>query len=475
VYEEERRRNQMISRKRAITITILLLIVSNVATYAFLTKGSPAASVPLSDPKFGNFVTVLNYLQTRYVDKLELDKLIDGATQGLVKATGDPYSSYMSQSEWKELMIRASGNYAGIGVYIGARDRYITVIAPIKGTPAEKAGFKAGDLITKVDGKDIIDMASDKVADMIRGTEGTKVTLTVVREGVPAPFEVEVTRAFINVPAADWKMAAPGIGYIQLREFNNQATKQTQQAITELKAQGAKAFILDLRGNPGGLVDEAVGVSDLFIPAGPVVHVIDRNGKKDTMSAKSGGLKLPLAVLIDGGSASASEIVAGAIQDTKSGTLVGQKSFGKGSVQLLMTLKDGAGLKLTVQKYYTPSMRSIHGIGIQPDVLVEPDKVSLQYQPVVAKRTLKKGDVGLEILAIQERLKFLGYAPDSDGVFGAATEIAVKKYQVAASIAQTGIVDQTSLDSINQQVSAKQKTIDTQLDKAIEVLKDKVK
>lgn len=462
----------MVDRRKALAILVIALVLSNAITYTVATQ-RVGQRLSINDARFEKFLNVLELVQNRYVEKVDEQKIIDGATAGLVKAIGDPYSAFLDPREWKELMIRASGNYAGIGIYIGVKDKYITVIAPIKGTPAEKAGFKPGDIILKVDGNDIVDMPSDKVADMIRGPEGTKVKLTVVREGSTVPFDVEVTRAKINVPAAEWHMVQPDIGYIQIREFNNQATKQTAQAVQELKSKGAKAFIVDLRGNPGGLVDEAVGVCDVLLGKGPVVHIVDRNGKKETLSARGEGLGMPLAVLIDGGSASASEIVAGAVQDRKAGVLIGQKSFGKGSVQHLITLKDGSGLKLTTQKYYTPSGRSIHGMGIEPDIKVAADSQK-RLEPVAFKKVLKKGDVSLDVLAIQERLKLLGYSPETEGFFGPNTETAVKKLQATQGLPQTGSVDARTLEAINLLVSSKQKSIDTQLDKAIEVLRQKL-
>lgn len=462
----------MIDRRKAFVLLVVAVLLTNGLTYHTLTQRR-TTGMSIHDAQFEKLLSVLKQVQERYVDEVDVQKLIDGATAGLVRATGDAYSAYLEPREWKDLMIRASGNYAGIGIYIGAKDRYITVIAPIRGTPAEKAGLRTGDIITRVNGEDIMDMPTDKVATLIRGPEGTKVRLTIVREGMTAPFEIEVTRANISVPAADWKMAEPGIGYIQIREFNSQATKQTSQAIAELKNQGAKAIILDLRGNPGGLVEESVGVADLFIDKGPVVHVIDKSGKKETLSARSAGLGMPLVVLIDGGSASASEIVAGAIQDTKSGTIVGQKSFGKGSVQLLMTLKDGSGLKLTTQKYYTPSGRSIHGTGIEPDVVVKPETGVARFAPISTAKSLKRGDVSVDVLGLQERLKFLGYSPEMEGAFGPQTEASVKRFQASRSLGQTGIADPKTLEELNMQVSQKQKPADIQLDKAIEIIKQK--
>ena len=462
----------MVDRRRVALALVVAVVLTNAITYELVTSRAPVGGKAL-DARFEKFWNVLEVVQRQYVDQIDMQKLVEGATAGLVKATGDAYSSYMEPREWKDLLIRASGNYAGIGIYIGAKDRYITVIAPIKGTPAEKAGVKPGDTIVKVDGKDIIDMPSDKVADLIRGKEGTKVKITLMRQGTSAPIDLEITRAAINVPAADWEMLEGNIGYIRVREFNSQATKQCAEAINELKARGAVAFVVDLRGNPGGPVEEAVGVADLLLDKGAVVHVIDRAGKKETLNAQAPGLGLPLVVLIDAGSASASEIVAGAVQDHKAGTIVGQKSFGKGSVQTLMTLKDGSGLKLTTQKYYTPNMRSIHGVGVEPDVKVEPEAPKDRLEPLTLKNDHKLGNVSLDILNIQKRLESLGYHLVADGMFGPLTETTVRQFQSENKLRVTGIMDQKFIETLNTKVDALRKPVDTQLQKAMDILKQK--
>ncbi len=460
----------MVTRRKALLLAVVAVLLTNALTYAALTLSS-FSRLSIQDVEFSKLLMVLDHIERRFVDEVDRTELIEGAVAGMVRATGDPYSAYYKPREWRDLMIRASGNYFGIGIYIAAKDRYITVIAPIRGTPAEKAGIRAGDLIIRVDDRDIIDMSADQVADLIRGPEGTMVKLTIVREGVSQPIEIQVARAAISVPAAEWSMMDGGIGYIRITEFNNQATPQVKQAIAELKARGAEAFVVDLRQNPGGLIDSAVGVTDLFIDKGPVVHVMDRDGHRETHNSRSPGLGLPFVVLIDGGSASASEIFAGAVQDTASGVIVGQKSFGKGSVQVLITMNDGSGLKITIQKYYTPNGRSIHGTGITPDVVVEPEAPAHTFEPLESRESIRAGDVSITVLGLQHRLQFLGYQVPTGGVFDLSTEQALKHFQKDSGLLASGEADYDTLELINREVEEKQKPHDVQLEKAVEVLK----
>lgn len=372
---EERVPTPFFNRRNVAIIAILLVLALSWGIYAAATYLQRSLAV-LENPKFRKLMTVIELVQKNYVDpdKVNLDGLLEGAMDGVVRALGDPYSDYMTADEYKEMKIHLSGNFEGIGVTIAVEGNFITVIAPIKGTPAYKAGLKAGDRITKVDGKDIVGATPDQAARLIRGPAGTPVTLTIIRKGEQTPQDITIVRAPIQVPSVDWAMLPGGIGYIYISNFNENTAKGLDQALKELRSGGMKGLLLDLRHNPGGYLDQAEYAAQLFVPAGPIVSTVDRQGNQKVTNSNSKGFNLPLVVLVDGASASASEILAGAIKDRGVGILVGTKTFGKGTVQNIIPLDDGSAVKITTQKYLTPSGAFIHGKGIEPNVVVELNK-----------------------------------------------------------------------------------------------------
>jgi len=324
---------------------------------------------------------VMRAIQEQYVDPVAPETLNLGALKGMVGALGDRYSTYFTADEYDRFVEHFEG-FTGIGVTveISQKTGLVTVVAPIKGSPGEKAGLRAGDAIIAVDGKDTTNMDLNAVVALIKGPKGTRVKLTVQREGAPRPLEFTITRDVITMPVLDFRMLdqASGIGYVQLYEFNKGAAAQLKDAIGQLRTEGMKGLILDLRQNPGGLLTEVVDVAALLLPPQePVVHVIERGKEKRTL--RTSGERAwdgPLLVLVDGGSASASEILAGAVKDLKVGTLLGTTTFGKGSVQSFWELSDGSGIKLTTAKYLTAGEKAINGVGIDPDIVVEnPNKV----------------------------------------------------------------------------------------------------
>ncbi len=295
--------------------------------------------------------------------------LMTGAIRGAVAAAGDPYTDYFDAKTLKDFLAEAEGSFSGVGLVLGMRDKQITVIAPIESTPADAAGIVSGDRVLAIDGQTTKDMPLDKAVSLIRGPEGVPVTLTVSRAG-ENNRDYTLVRAVIQIKSVFGKMLDGGIGYLRLTYFNNHTGEDLDAAIRDLQAQGMQAVILDLRNNPGGLISASVKVASRFIPQGPVVSVVARDGSRRTSNTEGDNLGLPLVVLINGGSASASEIVAGAIQDTHAGTLVGTRSFGKGSVQTLVPLGDDTALKITTARYHTPADRVIDNIGIEPDIFV---------------------------------------------------------------------------------------------------------
>ncbi|MBP1765435.1 MAG: ctpB 1 [Firmicutes bacterium] len=358
----------MTSRRKLILGSVLLVL----ATF-LLTSGAFIYLLGLKTPDAAGTIKLFRAMQlikTRYVEEVPADQLMAGAIKGMVNSLGDPHSVYMDANMYKEFMIQTEGSFGGVGIVIGVKDKVLTVIAPVEGTPGEKAGIKSGDQIVKIDGQETKNMALDEAVGKIRGPEGTQVVLTILRAGSEEK-DYQLTRSNIQIKTVTGKMLENQVGYIRISMFNENTGNDFIHKYQELEQSGMKALILDLRDNPGGLLEESVKVAGKLVPKGPVVSVVTRDGKRDVHSSTLEKVPYPAVVLVNGGSASASEIVAGAVQDTGSGTLVGVKTFGKGSVQTLLRLDMKTAIKLTIAKYYTPSDRSINGTGIMPDVVVE--------------------------------------------------------------------------------------------------------
>ncbi|MBP2640582.1 MAG: ctpB 1 [Firmicutes bacterium] len=356
------------SRRKLILGSVFLVL----ATF-ILTSGAFIYLLGLKSPDAAGAVKLFRAMQlvkTRYVEEVPVDTLMAGAIKGMVTSLGDPHSVYMDANMYKEFMIQTEGSFGGVGIVIGVKDKILTVIAPVEGTPGEKAGIKSGDQIVKIDGQETKNMALDEAVGKIRGPEGTQVVLTILRPG-SEPKDYPVTRSNIQIKTVAGKMLEDQIGYIRISMFNENTGNDFTRKYQELEQAGMKALVLDMRDNPGGLLEESVKVAGKLVPKGPIVSVVTRDGKRDVHSSTLEKVPYPAVVLVNGGSASASEIVAGAVQDTGSGTLVGVKTFGKGSVQTLLRLDMQTAIKLTIAKYYTPSDRSINGTGIMPDVVVE--------------------------------------------------------------------------------------------------------
>ena len=315
----------------------------------------------------------IQVVKGQYVGDVDGVNLMTGSVKGMVNALGDPYSVYMDPKMYSELMLETKGSFGGVGIVLGVKDKTLTVVAPIEGTPAEAAGILSGDAIIRIDALDTKDMALDEAVGKIRGPEGSEITLTILRPS-QEPKEYKLTRATIVLKTVSGKMLSDEIGYIRLSMFSETTGSDFAQKMTELEEKGMKSLVLDLRNNPGGLINESVKVASLLVPKGPVVSVISKDGSRETMQSTMDKPTIPLAVLVNGGSASASEIVAGAIQDLEVGKLIGVKTFGKGSVQRLVPLDKESAVKITIAEYHTPKDRAIHGKGLEPDIVVEMPK-----------------------------------------------------------------------------------------------------
>jgi len=336
---------------------------------------------------------VIQLIEKEYVDDVESKELIQKAIQGMVQSL-DPHSSLLPPEAFEDLQIDTKGKFTGIGIHITMKDGFVTVISPIEDTPAYKAGIIAQDRIIKVDGKPVKDLR--EAVNMMRGPKGTRVSVTIARQGEKEPIDFELIRDVIPIVSVKEVDLKPGYNYIRLSQFSGSTTKELEAALKKMESAKVpmKGLILDLRNNGGGLLNQAIKVSDLFLEEGKILSIKGRNKKntKEYMATPDVvNRKYPIVVLINSGSASASEIVAGALQDQKRALILGTTSFGKGSVQTVETLRDGSGLKLTIARYYTPSGRSIQAKGIEPDIVLKHKRIDpkeLQEEGLLKEKDL---------------------------------------------------------------------------------------
>ncbi len=343
------------------------------------------------------FSDVLDIVKENYVQEVQDEELVEGAISGMLKRL-DPHSSYLNPDAYKELQVETRGSFGGIGIEITIRDGLLTVVSPLEGTPAYDLGIQAGDRIIMVDGKSTKEMTLMEAVKNMRGPKGTKVVLTIMREGFVKPQEFVITRATISIKSVRTKVLEPGYVYLRLSQFQSTTIRDLRKALTKLEKenQPVKGLILDLRNNPGGLLDQAVKVSDEFLDNGLIVYTGGRLKGQDMRFEAHQNTKphaYPIVVLVNEGSASAAEIVAGALQDHKRAVVVGVKTFGKGSVQTVMPLRNGAALRLTTAVYYTPNGRSIQAKGIEPDIVIERILPQGQEQETERPRVIREEDL----------------------------------------------------------------------------------
>ena len=337
------------------------------------------------------FLYTLGRIHSGYVGEYTDKKLFEGAMHGLVESLDDPYSEYLNEEGFARLNEMTDGTFGGIGVVLGQRNKEFVVISPMEGSPGAKAGIEAGDKILKVNDVDTKGRSLEDVVSTIRGKKGTNVKLLLEHKN-GEQFTADIVRDDIKIKSVAGKMLPDSkIGYIRISMFNENTGEEFKKAYEKLEQEGMQATLLDLRHNPGGLLGECVKVANYIVPNGPVVSITDKKGKTQVYKSKLEKVKYPLAVLIDHGSASASEIVSGAVQDTKAGKLFGVKTYGKGCVQSVFHITADTGLKLTTAMYYTPSGRSIHKVGVEPDVEIElPEKAVTDEQLKKAEEYLKE-------------------------------------------------------------------------------------
>ena len=367
------------------SIPSLLLVLLGTVLGASLVIGQSVlaqrsgATLPLDELR--TFTEVFARIKNDYVEPTEDGTLLENAIRGMLSGL-DPHSTYLVPNDYQELQAGTSGEFGGLGIEVGMEDGFVKIIAPIDDTPAQRAGVEAGDLIIRLDDTPVKGMSLTDAVKVMRGKPGTDIVLTIVREGVDRPIEITITRDVIRVTSVRSRSLEPGYGYVRISQFQVRTGENLREEIDKLQADadgGLKGLVLDLRNNPGGVLSAAVSVSDAFLDSGTIVYTEGRMDDAElTFSAKGSDVLdgTPLVVLVNGGSASASEIVAGALQDHRRAVIMGEKTFGKGSVQTILPMDNGSALKLTTARYYTPSGTSIQARGIVPDITLERMRVS---------------------------------------------------------------------------------------------------
>lgn len=321
------------------------------------------------------FISVLGLVKTQSLYDIDNSRIFEGAASGIVSSLNDPYSQYLDKETYEDLKIRVEGTFGGIGVYVlQDEEGHLKIVSPIKGTPAYKAGIKDGDIITKINGESTVGMNQDDAVHLMRGDPGTQLTLSVYRDSEKKEYDFPIIREIINVPSVEAKVidSAQKIGYISLNQFASRSAEEIKTSLNDLiENKGIQGLILDLRNNGGGDFDVAIKIAGIFLDGDKVVSVADSKGNKEEFRADAGKVDIPMVVLVNENSASASEILAAALRDNERAVLVGKKTFGKGLVQTVFPLRNGGALKLTTQKYYTPDGVDINEVGITPDYVVE--------------------------------------------------------------------------------------------------------
>jgi carboxyl-terminal processing protease len=433
-------------------------------------------------PAYGQGIQVrdigdlIQMIEEEYLFEVSQQELLEGAMRGIFYPL-DPYSNYFSQEEYTTFDERNAGNFAGIGVILSEYDGELMIDEVIQGGPAARVGLKAGDMILAVDGKTAEESGLLELLKLLKGQPNTKVRLMVKKTGTDQILATEVTREIIKLQPVTYKVLENNIGYIKIDEFIEKVSDEVEKAVEALMKAEVKGIIVDVRNNPGGILDEAVNVADIFLPKDkPVVYIEYKDKSQQTLFSRKEPVEIPLVVLVDQGSASASEILAAAIQENNAGTVIGTTTYGKGTVQMVAELANGGGMKLTFARYLTPKKNWIHEKGVTPDVVIEnPEKVQLPvFAPLIEDKTYEVGDKGLNVYGAQQRLNFMGYREVvPTGSMDGVTMAALKDFQQENNLtAKNGLLDMETRDALNNKIADTylKSPEDVQLNKAVELL-----
>ncbi|WP_419152109.1 S41 family peptidase [Aeribacillus alveayuensis] len=458
-------------KKRNLILGIILIPLFSVGiSYLFFQsqKGS------MNQQGFDKLVEAYEILEKNYVEDIDQKVLIEGAIKGMVESLGDPYTTYMDVEESKGFHESISSSFEGIGAEVTEKNGKITVVSPIKGSPAEKSGLKPEDQIIEVDGQNIEGMSVHEAIMLIRGEKGTKVELKIERKGIGV-INLTITRDTIPIQTVYTDVTDDKIGKIQITRFSEKTGQELAEALMDFEKQQVKGIIIDLRQNPGGLMDQAIAMTDMFLNKGDtILQVEQKDGTVETFKAENPSVvKVPVVVMTDNGTASAAEIMAAALHESANIPIVGEKTFGKGTVQNAQDFPDGSSIKYTIAKWLTPSGNWIHEKGLKPQFEVSlPEYANISYlDPNI---TLKEGDSSPEVKTAEEMLKAIGYQVKVDGFFDHAEEKVVQSFQAEQKLTETGQIEGETTTKLMELVRNKILENDTQMKKAIDVLKEEL-
>ncbi|MFC4354664.1 S41 family peptidase [Chryseomicrobium palamuruense] len=456
-----------------VIVLFLTATVSAGVTMLALTTGEEKVVEviqPVERQEFSKLYDVYDELKSSYYSEFDQEELVNGAINGMVDALGDPYSDYMNVDEASQFDESISSSFQGIGAEIQERNGVITVVSPIKNSPAERAGIMPNDQILSVDGEDIRGFSASEAVLLIRGEKGTDVTLTIKR-GEAQPIEVTITRDDIPIETVYVEMMDNGVAHIAISSFSRNTYQELLTALEEMEAKGMTSLLLDVRQNPGGLLDVAIDIASLFVAEGEPILQIEQQGQAETIPALGGEkISIPTAVIIDEGSASASEIIAAALNESADIPLIGLTTFGKGTVQSVEDLEDGSNIKLTTAKWLTPDGNWIHEKGVEPDYIVEyPSFASVA--PLDASTELSLGLQSEAVTSLEQFMSALGFeSGEQDGRFDEALQQAVMQFQEQNDLEPTGVVSGETTTALMDAIRTKLTEEDPQLLKAAELL-----
>ncbi len=461
--------------KKIIAIAIVMVVLST-STFAVGINIQPN---PENESEFMDYIIdfVLENFKNEIInEEITREDLIEGAYKGIFNVL-DPHSVYFNENEYEDFTTSTEGEFGGIGISVTKEEKYIKIVSPLKGTPGDKAGLRSNDKIIKVDGEDIIDWTLDEAVDVMRGNPGSKVILTIDRDGKTLDFEI--IRDIIEIDAVEYEELDNKIGYIKIIQFGASSYTETKNALFELKSKNIESLIIDLRNNPGGYLDEVVYIADLFIDFNKDIVHVDYEAQDDiSYIAETPDLfDKKIVVLVNEGSASASEILTGALKDNDEATIVGTTTYGKGTVQSLIKLTTGGGMKLTVAEYMTANHTYINKIGITPDIIIESnqnkdiEKLKENFVPTNERTTSYFREISLNIYGVQQRLNVMGANLSLDGKFGPNTLKVLNAFQRENNYKTTNYINEYVIKNIDTEISNYNfEDNDNQLDKAIEIL-----